>query len=69
MSNVFLQKPGLIVALLGMIGMVIVLSIQGLILFEKIITFIVCVIIFLGGLISETSFVDRFKKQGEELWN
>lgn len=69
MSNVFLQKPGLIVALLGMIGMVIVLSIQGLILFEKIITFIVCVIIFLGGLISETSFVDRFKKQGEELWS
>lgn len=68
MKNKFFNKPGFILALIGIIGMFIAFVVQGLTLLEKAIIVVICGIVFVGGTLSETSFFNKYRERHEESW-
>lgn len=54
-------KPGIIVAIIGILGFTVAIASNALTLLEKSIILLICVVVTIAGVISETSIVDRFR--------
>jgi hypothetical protein len=64
-----MEKPGILVAVIGVLGLTLTFAIQSFTFLERAIMAIVCVVVILGGILAETRFADKFKEQQIEDWN
>lgn len=64
-----IQKPGLIVSVFGILGLILSFAIESFTFLERAIMVIVCCVVIVGGLLAETKYANIFKEGKEESWN
>ena len=66
MKNSLLKRPGILLATIGVLMMIICFAVKSLTGLEKAVMFIICAITIIGGTLSETKVFDKFKEGQEE---
>ena len=54
-------KPGIVVAIIGILGITIAIASNSLTFLEKSIIVLICFVVLVAGIISETPIIDRFR--------
>lgn len=66
-KNLSSIKPGMILSIIGVLGIILILTIN-LTIIEKTILFIIFVVLIVGGVLSQTKFVDELRNVKQEQW-